>query len=128
MRRPIKFCKNPECKDDITQYVSAKRKYCNEKCRKRAWYLNNLVEYKEHNNWIRAIKEQLKIVELFVLKGQYKVRASTLEDLGINMDLWRTPKYDSNMNHTHRIGKYELTYNKESKTITFKIKKDEIKH
>jgi len=128
MRRPIKFCKNPECKDDITQYVSAKRKYCNEKCRKRAWYLNNLVEYKEHNNWIRAIKEQLKIVELFVLKGQYKVRASTLEDLGINMDLWRTPKYDSNMNPTHRIGKYELTYNKESKTITFKIKKDEIKH
>jgi len=63
-----------------------------------------------------------------VLKGQYKVRASTLEDLGINMDLWRTPKYDSNMNPTHRIGKYELHYNKESKIITIKIKKDEIKH
>lgn len=128
MRRPIKFCKNPECRDDITQYISAKRKFCNEKCRKRAWYLNNLIQYKEHKDWIRAINQQLKIIELFVLRGKFKVRESTLTDLGLDMDLWRTPKYDRNMKPTHRIGKYELTYNKESKIITIKIKKDETKH
>ena len=128
MRRPIKICKNPECGDDITQYISAKRKFCNEKCRKRAWYLTNLVDYKEHINWIRAIKEQLKLVELFVLKDKFEVHVSTLLDLGLDMDLWRTPKYDRDMNPTYRIGKYELQYNKESKIINFKIKKDEIKH
>ncbi len=128
MRRPIKFCENPECGEDIPQYVSAKRKYCNQKCRKRAWYLNNLVKYKEHIEWIRAIKQQLKIIELFVFKGKFEVHVSTLTYLGLDLDLWRTPKYDSNMNPTQRIGKYDLHYNKNSKIITIKIKKDETKH
>jgi len=128
MKRPIKYCQNPECGDDITQYISAKRKFCNEKCRKRAWYIKYIDEYEEHLDWIRAIKEQLKIIELFVLRGKFEVHASTLTDLGIKMDLWRTPKYDSNMNPTQRIGKYDLHYNKNSKIITIKIKKDEIKH
>lgn len=128
MRRPIKTCKNPECGDDIPQYISAKRKFCNEKCRKRAWYIKYIDEYEEHLDWIRAIKEQLKIIELFVLRGKFEVHASTLTDLGIKMDLWRTPKYDSNMNPTQRIGKYDLHYNKNSKIITIKIKKDETKH
>lgn len=128
MKRPIKICQNPECGDDITQYISAKRKFCNEKCRKRAWYIKYIDEYEEHLDWIRAIKEQLKIIELFVLRGKFEVHASTLTDLGIKMDLWRTPKYDSNMNPTQRIGKYDLHYNKNSKIITIKIKKDEIKH
>ena len=128
MRRPIKICKNPECGDDIPQYISAKRKFCNEKCRKRAWYIKYIDEYEEHLDWIRAIKEQLKIVELFVLKDKFEVHASTLKDLGLDMDLWRTPKYDKNMIPTYRIGKYELHYNKESKIITIKIKKDETKH
>jgi hypothetical protein len=128
MRRPIKICENPECGDDILEYISAKREFCDEKCRKRAWYINNKVEYKEHIDWIRAIKQQLKIVELFVLKDKFEVHASTLKDLGLDMDLWRTPKYDKNMIPTYRIGKYELHYNKESKIITIKIKKDETKH
>jgi hypothetical protein len=63
-----------------------------------------------------------------VLRGKFEVHASTLTDLGIKMDLWRTPKYDSNMNPTQRIGKYDLHYNKNSKIITIKIKKDETKH
>lgn len=128
MTKPVKICKNPECGEDITEYISAKRKFCDNQCRRRAWYLNNLVEYKEHNDWIRENKQQLKIIELFVLKDKFEVRASTLTDLGLDLDLWRTPKYDSNMNPTYRIGKYDLHYNKELKIITIKIKKDETKH
>lgn len=128
MRRPIKICENPECGADILEYISAKKDFCDEKCRKRAWYINNIVQYKEHLDWIRAIKEQLEIVELFVLRGKFEVLASTLMDLGLDMDLWRTPKYDSNMNPTHRIDKYDLHYNKNSKIISIKIKKDETKH
>ena len=63
-----------------------------------------------------------------MLKGKFEVLASTLIDLGLDMDLWRTPKYDSNMNPTQRIGKYDLNYNKNSKIITIKINKDETKH
>ena len=128
MKKPIKICKNPECGEDILEYISDKKEFCDEKCRKRAWYIKYIDAYEEHLDWIRAIKEQLKIIELFVLRGKFEVHASTLTDLGIKMDLWRTPKYDSNMNPTQRIGKYVLHYNKNSKIITIKINKDETKH
>jgi 6-pyruvoyl-tetrahydropterin synthase len=33
MKKQIKFCKNPDCEDEILDYKSSKRKYCSDKCR-----------------------------------------------------------------------------------------------
>jgi hypothetical protein len=128
MKRPIKICQNPECDEEITVYKSAKRKYCDDQCRRRAWYINQQIEYKDYNEWLKDNKEQLKIIELFVLQGKRQVRQSTLEDLGLNLDLWQIPERDSRMKPTYRIGRYKLIYNKESKTFTIKTKEYETEY
>ena len=33
MKKPIKFCKNPDCEDEILDYKSSKKLYCSDKCR-----------------------------------------------------------------------------------------------
>lgn len=125
MKRPIKFCQNPECEEEITLYKSAKKKYCDDQCRRRAWYLNQQIEYKDYNDWLKENKKQLKIIELFVLKGRTKIRQSTLEDLGFDLDVFQNPERDKQGKPVFRIGKYGLHYDDQTKIITIKIKKYE---
>ena len=121
-RKPIKICQNPECRDEIIKYTSAKKKYCNDECRRRAWYLDQKTKYQEYNYWLKANKQQLKIIELFVLKQKFEVHKTTLEDLGLDLSLWQYPERTKLAEPIYRIGKYYLNYNDQSKKVTIKTK------
>lgn len=44
MIKPIKICKNPDCKDEIRDYKSAKKEYCNDYCRNHHGYIKRSEE------------------------------------------------------------------------------------
>ena len=74
MKKPVKICKNPECRDDILDYKSAKRNYCNDSCRNRAGYLNRL---KVNNNFIHEY--QIVCERCFVLVYLSKNRRTFIQ-------------------------------------------------
>lgn len=43
MKKPIKYCENPDCGDTI-EYKSSKKKYCNDYCRNHHGYKRRTEE------------------------------------------------------------------------------------
>lgn len=84
MIKPVKICKNPECRDEIIEYKSSKIAYCNDYCRNRAGYLRRLVENEEINEMIRGHKENYKALKIYFDVGIYKEFLWKLEKLGFD--------------------------------------------
>jgi hypothetical protein len=84
MIKPVKICKNPECRDEIIEYKSSKIAYCNDYCRNRAGYLRRLVENEEINEMIRGHKENYKTLKIYFDVGIYKELLWKLEKLGFD--------------------------------------------
>lgn len=56
MKKPIKICGNPECKEEFNTYKNAKRKHCCDSCRQRSNYLKR----KERNSGLKKIEQEYK--------------------------------------------------------------------
>ena len=66
MKKPIKKCQNPDCKDDIIDYKSSKKAYCNDYCRNHAGYLKRSEENKEFIFINKQLKNNKKILKSFI--------------------------------------------------------------
>jgi hypothetical protein len=84
MIKPIKICKNPECRDEIREYKSSKIEYCNNYCRNHAGYLRRLIENEEFNEMSKGLKENYKVLKLHSDAGIFSEDLWKLERLGFN--------------------------------------------
>jgi hypothetical protein len=93
MIKPIKICKNPECKDEIKDYKSSKIEYCNDYCRNRAGYLRRLLENEEFNEIIRGSKENYRVLKIHSDAGILEEELWKLERFGFNNRFLPEPKF-----------------------------------
>ncbi len=120
MKKPVKICKNPECRDDILDYKSAKRNYCNDSCRNRAGYLNRL---KVNNNFIlidKELKKNKKLLMLFILKNIFKIPFDIILQLGFNENYLLKGNYYDIANikkYLFKLDNILFEYNKEENLI-----------
>ncbi len=87
MKKPVKICLNPDCGDDIPDYKSSKKKYCNDYCRNHHGYLRRTdynSEFVAHKN---GIASNYKILKFFYDAGIFSESLSKLMKFGFN------PKY-----------------------------------
>jgi len=114
MKKPIKTCKNPECQDDIENYKSAKRSYCNDSCRNRAGYLKRLVEDKEFELEKSKAKFNYKALKHCIEKRHYEIDFSTLELLNFDSNYLKPYKiltFENKRFNAYTIKDIEFYYN-----------------
>ena len=92
MIKPIKICKNPECRDEIIDYKSSKIAYCNDYCRNRAGYLRRLIENEEFNEFSKGHKENYRVLKMHFDVGIYREYLWKLEKLGFDTRFLPEPK------------------------------------
>ena len=64
MKKPKKFCKNPECEQEILEYKSLKREYCSDYCRSHYGYARRLEENKEFIAHAKGLSENYKLLKM----------------------------------------------------------------
>lgn len=84
MKKPIKICKNPNCKDEIVDYKSTKRKFCSDSCRNSFGYLKRLEENREFIEHKNGMKNNYKLLKMFEDAKIYKEEFSKLVKLGFS--------------------------------------------
>ncbi|WP_396143526.1 hypothetical protein [Flavobacterium sp.] len=121
MKKNTKQCKNPECKDDIIDYKSSKRIYCNDSCRNRAGYLKRLVENKEFDLVKKHTKLNYQALEKCIEKSAFEVDFKTLNILGFDINYLTNPKLykiDNEVTSVYSIKEIQFYYNKTKEIIT----------
>lgn len=121
MKKIIKQCKNPECKDDIIDYKSSKRIYCNDSCRNRAGYLKRLVENSEFDLVKKHTKINYQALEKCIEKNAFDVDYKTLNILGFDINYLTNPKLykiDNEPTSVYCIKDIQFYYNKTKEIIT----------
>lgn len=92
MIKPIKICKNPECRDEIIEYKSSKIAYCNDYCRNRAGYLRRLIENEEFDIFNKGHKENYRVLKIYFGVGIFSEYLWKLEKLGFDTRFLPEPK------------------------------------
>ena len=80
----IKFCKNPDCEDEILDFKSSKKIYCTDKCRNYHGHKRRSEENLEFNLIRKGILENYKLLKLYRdrnILAEYLVK---FEKLGFN--------------------------------------------
>lgn len=123
MIRPTKICENSECQDIIENYKSAKKKYCNDQCRQRAWYLNELKKYHLHFEYLKEVRAIIKMFEGFLKRGVTELALVTLNDLNINLNSLRYPEHDSAGRVFFTLNDLIITLHEDKNKVTIKKQK-----
>jgi hypothetical protein len=87
MKKPIKICENPDCRDEIVDYKSSKIKYCNDYCRNHHGYKRRSEENLEFTNYKKRLIENYKLLKLYQDKNILSEDLIKFEKLGFD------PKY-----------------------------------
>lgn len=116
MKKPIKKCKNPDCGDDITEYKSSKKIFCNDYCRNHAGHLKRKIEDEEFKTYQKGLKDNYVLLKIFYDKQIGKIEFNLAEKLGFNTKYLPEKKFYTINGRT--TGTYNI------KEITFKLSKD----
>lgn len=84
MKKPIKICENPECRDEIVDYKSSKIKYCNDYCRNHHGYVRRSEENLEFTLYKKGLAENFKLLKLYRDKKIFSEDLIKFEKLGFN--------------------------------------------
>lgn len=84
MKKPIKFCKNPDCEDEILEYKSSKRKYCTDYCRNHHGHKRRTEENLEFSIFNKGFIENYKLLKLYRDKNIFREDLAKFEKLGFN--------------------------------------------
>jgi hypothetical protein len=84
MKKLKKYCKNPECEQEILEYKSSKREYCNDYCRNRYGYLRRLEENHEINLFSKGYSKNYQLLKLHKDAGILDESLDKYEKLGFN--------------------------------------------
>ena len=87
MVKPIKICKNPDCKDEIRDYKSSKKEYCNDYCRNHHGHKRRSTENLEFTLFKNGMTSNYKILKFMSDAGIMKEKHETLLKIGFD------PKY-----------------------------------
>ncbi|MFH6767906.1 hypothetical protein V8G56_04080 [Gaetbulibacter aquiaggeris] len=117
-----KICKNPECNQEIKQYKSAKRLYCDDACKSRANYLKRLTEEYHLNAMDKAMRRnyqksrELRDLDLGPISYQ------TLKSHGFDFDAIHKTEffYDDNGNPVQLYHVYDIYFQLENNHLIFK--------
>ena len=93
MKKPIKFCKNPDCQDEILDYKSSKREYCNDYCRNHHGHKRRSEENLEFNNFKKGMLENFKLLKLHRDKNILIENLNKYEKLGFNTNYLPDSKF-----------------------------------
>jgi hypothetical protein len=84
MKKLKKYCKNPECDQEIFEYKSSKREYCNDYCRNRYGYLRRLEENHEMILFTKGYNKNYQLLKLHKEAGILEESFDKYEKLGFN--------------------------------------------
>ena len=92
MKKPLKICANPDCEDEIVEYKSSKRKYCNDYCRNHHGHKRRSEENLEFNNFNKGMLENFKLIKLHRDKNIPIEDLNKYEKLGFDTKYLPEPK------------------------------------
>jgi hypothetical protein len=69
MKKPIKICKNPDCKDEIRDYKSSKKEYCTDYCRNHHGHKRRSIENLEFTLFKNGMKSNYKALKFLEVSG-----------------------------------------------------------
>jgi hypothetical protein len=81
------ICKNPECRKQINQRKSAKRCYCNDRCKNRAAYIRRLEKDKHIILYDKKMKKNYRILESLKKKELGPIGLQTLNSHEFDFEL-----------------------------------------
>lgn len=84
MKKPIKYCKSPDCGDIMVEYKSSKKEYCSDYCRNHHGYLRRTEEKLEFINFMNRQIENYKVLKLHKDAGILKETLEKYEKFGFN--------------------------------------------
>jgi len=120
MRKPAKFCKNPDCSDEIQDYKSAKKKYCNDYCRNHAGHLRRTKENVEFKIFEKGMKINYTLLQLLKNNNVNKIEFETFEKLGFNTRYLPEQKFylvDEKKSAVYKIKNITFMLSEDSKKI-----------
>ena len=95
MIKPMKTCKNPECKEEFNDYKSAKREYCCTTCTQRAGFLKRKAASKDILALQREYKKQYELLSFISEYAKNPIRADLLDQFKINYNLYKKTKSEN---------------------------------
>lgn len=122
MRKPIKFCKNPDCEDIIEYYKSSKKEYCNDYCRNHAGYLRRGEDNEEFITYDKGMKANYNVLHPFSIKGFTRVNFQLVEKLGFDTNYLPQPKLykiDNSKFWVYRLKEIYFGISTDNKEIIF---------
>ena len=81
------ICKNPECRKQIDERKSAKRCYCNDRCKNRAAYIRRLEKDKHIILFDKKMKKNYRILESLKKKELGPIGLQTLKSHEFDFEL-----------------------------------------
>ena len=93
MKKQIKYCENPDCRDEIVNYRSSKRKYCSDYCRNYHGHKRRTAENSEIIIFQKGYFENYKLLKLFRDKNIFIEDLVLYEKFGFNTKYFPTPVY-----------------------------------
>jgi endogenous inhibitor of DNA gyrase (YacG/DUF329 family) len=81
------ICKNPECRKQINQRKSAKRCYCNDRCKNRAAYIRRLEKDKHIILSDKKMKKNYRILQSLKKKELGPIGLQTLNSHEFDFEL-----------------------------------------
>lgn len=93
MKKPIKICENTDCQDEIVDYKSSKKKYCNDYCRNHHGHKRRSEENLEFILYKKGLTENYKLIKLYQDKKIFSEDLIKLEKLGFNSKCLPEPKF-----------------------------------
>jgi hypothetical protein len=93
MKKPIKFCKNPDCGDEMIDYKSSKKIYCSDTCRNYHGHKRRTEENKEFNLSRKGMIENYKLLKFYRDRNIFFEDLDKFEKLGFNTKYLPEPKF-----------------------------------
>ena len=92
MKKQIKYCKNPDCEDEIVDFKSSKKIYCSDKCRNYHGHKRRSEENLEFNLSRKGMIENFKLLKLYRDRNILTEDLIKFEKLGFNTKHLPEPK------------------------------------
>lgn len=80
------ICNNPECHEEITSYRSAKRRYCNDRCKNRAAYIRRKDQWSDIDRYDKAMRNNYTILKKLKAMSLGPIDIQTLRSHGFDFD------------------------------------------
>jgi hypothetical protein len=87
MKKPKKYCKNPDCEDEIQEYKSSKREYCGDYCRNHHGHKRRMEYNLEFTNFKNGMAANYKVLKFLQDAGILTEKLERIIKMGFD------PKY-----------------------------------